>query len=342
MRRPSPLPFLNPEPLTTAAALRGAEGMSKIEFAVLALFLFGVFAVFAIALDTLVVLLVRRLRKRAGAKKRIGWFRWTMVGLSAVGLLCVLYGFFVEPYWPSVTRIRIVTDKLPPGARPVRIVQISDTHCDSFPRTETRLPGLIAREKPDAIVFTGDACNSPAGLPVFRRLMRALCKIAPVYAVRGNWDTGMAGVTDFYTGTDVRELSGQAARVGDTPVWIVGVPFEDERAIPGALARAPKGAFTVLLYHLPDPVKLVAEAAPDLWLAGHTHGGQVALPLYGALITLSRHGKRFEGGLYDLGKARLYVNRGIGMEGGMAPRVRFLARPEITVFEIAPKSPKEK
>ena len=62
----------------------------------------------------------------------------------------------------------------------------------------------------------------------------------------------------------------------------------------------------------------------------------MALPLYGALLTLSKFGKRYEAGLYREGATTLYVNRGIGMEGGPAPRVRFWARPEVTVIEIAP------
>jgi len=75
----------------------------------------------------------------------------------------------------------------------------------------------------------------------------------------------------------------------------------------------------------------------DVYLCGHTHGGQIALPFYGALTTLSKHGKKYEAGLYHEGNTRLYVNRGIGLEGGKAPPMRFFARPEITVFEIGPK-----
>jgi len=67
-----------------------------------------------------------------------------------------------------------------------------------------------------------------------------------------------------------------------------------------------------------------------------THGGQIALPFYGALITLSKFGKRYESGLYHEAQTSMYVNRGIGMEGGFAPRVRFWATPEITTIEIRP------
>jgi predicted MPP superfamily phosphohydrolase len=97
------------------------------------------------------------------------------------------------------------------------------------------------------------------------------------------------------------------------------------------------GDFRLFLYHFPDAVEEASAANIDLYLAGHTHGGQVRLPFYGALITFSRYDKRYEAGLYRLGAATMYVNRGIGMEGGKAPRVRFLDRPEITVIDVAPK-----
>jgi predicted MPP superfamily phosphohydrolase len=71
--------------------------------------------------------------------------------------------------------------------------------------------------------------------------------------------------------------------------------------------------------------------------AGHIHGGQVALPFYGALVTLSRTGKTYESGLYRVGGTWLHVSRGLGMEGGHIPRVRFWARPEVTVIEAYPE-----
>jgi predicted MPP superfamily phosphohydrolase len=110
--------------------------------------------------------------------------------------------------------------------------------------------------------------------------------------------------------------------------------------IRNALGGVPPEAFTLFLYHTPD---LILEAAGtgrvDLYCAGHTHGGQVALPVYGALVTLSKFGKKYESGLHREGQTSLYVTRGVGMEGGSAPRVRFFARPEITVIELAPPPP---
>ncbi|HLE83608.1 MAG TPA: metallophosphoesterase [Thermoanaerobaculia bacterium] len=104
-----------------------------------------------------------------------------------------------------------------------------------------------------------------------------------------------------------------------------------------ALARSPQvpaGTPRIVLTHSPDAVEEAARRGIALVLAGHTHGGQVALPFYGAIITLSRLGKQLEYGLYRVDKTSLYVTRGVGMEGGLAPRVRFWAWPEIAVIDV--------
>jgi predicted MPP superfamily phosphohydrolase len=101
------------------------------------------------------------------------------------------------------------------------------------------------------------------------------------------------------------------------------------------LARARDDTrFQVLLYHSPDIAPQAAEAGIDLYLCGHTHGGQIRLPLFGALITSSKLGKRYEMGCHTVGNMTLYVSRGIGMEGGSAPRARFLCPPEITLWTL--------
>jgi len=264
-----------------------------------------------------------------------------ILGLAGVGLLCVAYGFRVEPYWVEVTRTRITSPRIPKGHRPIRIVHLSDFHCDPAPRVEERLPDLIAAEKPDLIVFTGDAINSERGLPVLKKLLTRLSAVAPTIVVRGNWDVVFWGREDLFEGTGVREVNGTAEKVevGGTPVWVAGVAFDSEARASKALSHVPPGAFTLFLHHHPYP-EVVPEADQprvDLFCAGHVHGGQVAMPFYGALVTMSKHDKKYEAGLYRTGPMWLYVSRGVGMEGGPAPRVRFCSRPEVAVLEAAPE-----
>jgi predicted MPP superfamily phosphohydrolase len=304
---------------------------------VLLFFLAFVAAVYLLAAFAVARIILRhfgRLSAQSGAQLRM---QRIVLALAAAGLACMAYGYFIEPYWLSVTRVRIASAKLPPGTRPIRLVHISDLHSDPEARLEGQLPAAIAAERPDIIVFTGDSINSPAGLPILRDCLTRLAQVAPTFVVKGNWDAGFWRGQNLFEGTGVRELKNEALKfdAGGASLWIAGVPVGGEHRLDQTLDALPPEAFTVFLYHYPDLINEVAAKKVDLYCAGHTHGGQVALPLYGALVTLSKFGKRYESGLYRVDQTHLYVNRGIGMEGDPAPRVRFWARPEVTVIEIA-------
>ena len=283
---------------------------------------------------------VRRVRRRAEPKRSAAG-RWTRRGVLAAagtGAGCALWGYFREPYLPEVTHTTIATEKLRGATRPIRLVQFSDMHCDPTVRLESRLPRIIADCGPDVIVFTGDCVNSPGGLENFRKCLKEIAAIAPTYVCRGNWEKFFIGL-DYFGNTGVEELDGGWRRV---PVARAGASFTlAGQAVGNAtpLVKALDGAepqeFTVFLHHYPKEIYELAEThLVDLHLAGHTHGGQIALPFYGALITLSGHGKDLEWGPYRVKGTKLYINRGIGMEGGRWPRIRFCARPEISVFEL--------
>src|SRR5262249_16833041 len=108
-----------------------------------------------------------------------------------------------------------------------------------------------------------------------------------------------------------------------------------------AAARAFDG-LTIVLGHAPDFSRSVGDVGvPVLCVAGHTHGGQVQLPFFGPLITLTSIPRKMAGGgLFEAGAAGLGVSRGMGMGRGSAPRIRFLCRPELEVLELrAPSAP---
>jgi predicted MPP superfamily phosphohydrolase len=111
-------------------------------------------------------------------------------------------------------------------------------------------------------------------------------------------------------------------------------PFVDRPVLDQVLGGRPQ-TFTVLLYHSPDLAPEAAEAGVDLQLSGHTHGGQVRLPFFGAFYAGSLYGKQLECGRYEVNGLTLYVSRGLGLEGKGAPRVRFLCPPEISLWELS-------
>ena len=302
-------------------------------------FLSVIAAIYVFAAGALIRIFLGRLRNASPRHSKFDiWFRRIVFGLAITGVLCVAYGYFIEPYRLTIRKIELRTGKLPANSQPVRIVHISDLHSDPTSRLEEKLPDAITAQNPDIIVFTGDTINSPAGLPVFRDCLSRISKIAPTFVVKGNWDVWYWSNQDLFGDLNVEELNATTEKIGvrGTEIWLAGIPVGKESKIGEILEDLPKDKFSIFLYHYPDEAENVAQYGIDLYCAGHTHGGQVALPFYGALVTLSKTGKRFEGGTYRLDNTWLNVNRGIGMEGGPVPRVRFWATPEITVIDVLP------
>jgi predicted MPP superfamily phosphohydrolase len=270
--------------------------------------------------------------------------------LAVIGLACFLYGYFIEPYRLKITTVNIATEKF--KHTNLRIVQVSDLHCDTKIRNEPKLISMVNALNPDIIVFTGDALNTPDALSQFKETMRRLRSRLGKYAARGNMDVAYWHDLDLFDDTGFVELTKKSIRLvkeGET-FYISGLTYKYFHDWRNLLNKVPAGSYSIFLHHTPDLIEEIKETSPirdsktsngvnvDLYIAGHTHGGQVSLPFFGALLTLSRHGKKYEAGKYVVNRTILYVNRGIGMEGGFIPRVRFFSRPEITVFNIKPKN----
>jgi predicted MPP superfamily phosphohydrolase len=108
----------------------------------------------------------------------------------------------------------------------------------------------------------------------------------------------------------------------------------DRQRLDFLMTNAPENVLRIFLYHSPELMPEAVLHNINLYLCGHTHGGQVRLPLIGPLLTSSQLGRRYVMGLYQEKGTHLYVSRGIGLEGLSAPRVRFLAPPEMTLITL--------
>lgn len=260
------------------------------------------------------------------------------IAYLALTALAFPYALYVEPFWPSVEKVELDSPKL--RGRGVRIVHLSDLHSDPEARLEDEIPGLVDVLAPDLVVLTGDHVNSKQGIPTFRRCAKALADKYPTYAVKGNWEAWWFKDVDVFAGTGVVELDGSAEdiTIGENRIWLAGVAVENERMMGPSLRAVPDGELIVFLHHFPAMAGQLSALGVDVHLAGDTHGGQMRLPLLGELVRISRSGVWESAGLHKKNDMWLYVNRGIGMEGGGAPRVRFGCRPEIAVIDIRPRS----
>ncbi len=297
-------------------------------------------AVLAVCLGEIAILigsLCRRFRGRFA--RRVLFARWAIVVHVLVVTLfgCMLYGYFIEPRWIDVRTVTLQTPLLKSAT--FRIVQISDLHCDKKPRNEERTVEIVNALKPDVIVATGDFLSCPEGFALMQRTLSRLEAPLGKFAVTGNFDVGHWPQLDIPGDCTFRVLDPETVVVtkGEDSIAITGVGYARSDAVQEPIEGFSDDRFDVFLFHTPDLIEDVCRSGVDLYLCGHTHGGQVALPWYGAVITFSKFGKKYESGMYHVGDATLYVNRGLGMEPPPAPQIRFCARPEISVFDIRPK-----
>lgn len=275
------------------------------------------------------------------------------IPLEVIGTILVIYGFWIEPHRLTVTYQTLKSPKLKSGA-PLRILHLGDIHVERITNRERQLIELTKSLKPDLILFSGDFLNlsylrDPKAQEACRWLLRQITAPLGVYAVSGSPAVDLDGlVPKLLEGMPWHWLCDEKVTIehnGQT-VDVVGMvcthkPFLDGPKLMNILdlpgfKTNPAGLnkFTILLYHTPDLAPDAAELGVDMQLSGHTHGGQVRLPFHGALFAASLYGKAFESGRRQLDGLTLYVTRGIGMEGGGAPRVRFLCPPEIILWEV--------
>ena len=260
-----------------------------------------------------------------------------------------LGALWLEPQRLTVTRQSLRSPKLASGP-PLVLVHFGDVHIERITERERVLLKAIEEMHPDLIAFSGDFLSTsyvrdPAAWEACRWLFFQLRAPLGVFVVAGSPAVDRPEILPrLLAGTPVRWLQNERVtlRAGARTIEVIGVtcthrPFVDAPVLERLLAEAPQGetAFRILLYHTPDLAPDAAPSGIDLQLSGHTHGGQVRLPGYGALVTASLYGKAFEMGRYEVGDMTLYVTRGVGLEGTLAPRVRFLCPPEIVRWELS-------
>jgi predicted MPP superfamily phosphohydrolase len=268
---------------------------------------------------------------------------------NALFSLALVDAHVVEPAWVETTELTLAFDDLDPAAEPIRVVYVADPHVARIGVREETVIQRVKELAPDLIVFNGDYldlsyCTDPVAADEFRRFVAQLHAPYGLYGVRGTVEPTPSSMAWLLEGTDIVWLEQEAVtvEVRGQRVTLVGAACSHDRTIDAPrLLEAMEGVgqsdFTLLLYHSPDLIYEAAELGIDLELGGHTHGGQIRLPFYGAIVTLSEYGRRFASGLFQVEGTTLYVSRGLGLEGGHAPRVRFLCRPELVSLELVGK-----
>lgn len=289
---------------------------------------------------------------RHSARRRGEWSapaQWLSAAITVFWTFGV-YAFLIEPR-TLVVRHVTVESAVWHGA-PLRVGLISDTHAGAPHTDVARIRRVVARmnaERPDVVVLLGDYAGShnharerPAG-DVAQVLggVEAFSALHPplgVVAVFGNhdwWFDGFA-IERAIEDAGAAMLENDSVRIvrGDRQFWIAGLSdvtsYRQQPDFPRALRDVPAGADVIAIAHRPDPFA----DAPDrvaITLAGHSHCGQVNLPVFGRLLHASAGSARWQCGAYEEGGRKLYVTGGIGVS--ILP-ARFNQPPEIVVLTL--------
>jgi predicted MPP superfamily phosphohydrolase len=272
------------------------------------------------------------------------------LGFFAAGAAASVYMRWVEPTWLSVTQMDLAIPRLPSAWEGARVVQLSDIHVgDSVPDAYLeRAFDHVAELEPALVAITGDFATHPSESHE-ERLLGLLARLSPplgVFGCLGNHEYALSypvpradphPVVEYLRRSNLRLLRNDAAKAtrDGADLWIVGLDdlWAGRLDPPTALAKVPPGAAALTLCHNPDAADDCAAAGCETILCGHTHGGQVHLPLIGP-VYVPVVNKHLYAGLYQVGGAQVYVNRGLGW----VIRARLACRPEITVFTLRGKA----
>ena len=269
---------------------------------------------------------------------------------AVIGLALLAWMYSVATRDPLVRRANVEMPDWPAGAPPLRVALLSDIHVagpDMPPSRLARIVEQVNRLRPDLVVLAGDFVSDkdpatrhyPAGegLEPLRRVDAPL----GAYAVPGNHDhwRDIAEVTAALKAAGVRVLRNEAEAVGPLRLGGVDDHFTGHDDLPETVAamRGGRGS-RVVLTHSPD----VAPETPSdvtLILAGHTHCGQIRLPLIGAVSYESDYGERFSCGIRTEGPRRVVTTAGLGTS--VLP-IRLGAPPDLWLLTLGPVQPRSR
>ncbi|MEP6922509.1 MAG: metallophosphoesterase [bacterium] len=293
------------------------------------------------------LLLVREFRRPLAAEGS-HWKKRLRISLVAIPLLlgCLAFwAFLIEPNRLVIHHETIAIDMWPKELDGLKIAVISDLHVGGSFIDLKKVRLIVERTnqlQPDMIVILGDYMSGQGWTSnrvdpaVFAGVLKDLHAPFSVYSVLGNHDWWWNGprVRDGLETNGIRVLEDEVleVKVRGRSVWLAGLAdlWTRPQHIDETIAKIPPGAAVIALTHNPDIFPQLPQRV-QLLLAGHTHGGQVRLPIVGTIIQPSNYGERYVRGHVFEKNHHLFVTTGIGTS--IIP-VRLGVPPEIVLLTI--------
>lgn len=245
----------------------------------------------------------------------------------------------------EISDIQIELQSLSPDFDNYRIVHISDFHLGTWLKVHPlkQVIEMVNHLEPDLIALTGDFVNSnpEKHAPVLINALSNLFAKDKIVAVLGNHDhwTDPDIVREVLRESNIIDLSNRVDAIQRNSSHLNLSGVDDHLAgkddLKSVIDQIPDGSTNILLAHEPDFADISSRSGKfDLQISGHTHGGQICLPLLGSLY-LPRYGRKYSSGMYRVNGMVLYTNRGLGTS--WLP-IRYNCPPEIALLTLsAPK-----
>ncbi|HUP50582.1 MAG TPA: metallophosphoesterase [Thermoanaerobaculia bacterium] len=250
-----------------------------------------------------------------------------------------------DVYDLEITRHEVDIDGLPAPFDGYRIAFLTDTHVAGFVRRSfyEEVVAQTNRFEPDLILLGGDFVTWNRHIPLMAEaLLAGLRARDGIFAVLGNHDYWAGGeeVKAALAARGVELVINRSVRLrrdgAELPLAGVDEIYRGEPDLEAAFADVPPGPCLGLTHH-PDLIGEMGSRRLDLLVCGHTHGGQIRVPFFGAIVVPSRYEAKYASGFHRVGNVLMYVSRGIGA----IPPLRILCRPEIATFVLRRGAPTE-
>ena len=239
----------------------------------------------------------------------------------------------------AIRKITLSYPNLPPAFDGFRLLHLSDFHIDGVDGLAEALAAVLRGLRPDLCVFTGDYRFEDRGpsaevYPRMRQVVEAISARHGILGILGNHDAAEIAIGMEELGVRMLVNEHIEIRRGGDSLWVAGLddPF-DYRCddLDQALEGVPREAFKILLAHAPEVYQKAAAHGVDLYLSGHTHAGQIRLPVIGSVKHNSHCPKEFSYGLWRHADMRGYTTSGVGCS---SVPVRFHCPPEVVIVEL--------
>ena len=251
-----------------------------------------------------------------------------------------IYSYYIEPFNLSIKEFKIEDKNIPNNFDSLKIIHFSDLHYGSTVNLNyvKKIVKLINKEHPDIVLFTGDLLDkrvnpSKGEIKKIRKELNKIESNLGNYAVSGNHDHEY--IKDFKSilkdNFIILDNEEKLIYYKDiTPISITGFKDSSESDTDYSILKNENSYYRFVLIHEPDEFDKIKDYNFNVMFSGHSHNGQIRIPLLGKIYT-PNGSKKYYDEYYNINNKEIFISNGIGTSG---INIRFMSNPSINLYRI--------